>query len=319
MSENRIQIPIIPYGLRPEETIVQIATALRNIDSVTTDVFQQIENNIDRFRNHLSGLKKRSEVVAAKVDQLAGRNVATTVYSHNKFPTKNDDFDTMFRMDLNDLLDSEKVPISDKHQNAKYNKSSNTLKFYHMKNNIETFPKYEESILEQGLGMIPGDVEDVSSLLLFNTSEEIYNKYVMRDPLSVDVVSSPVIEENNPSKSIAAAPNSILNNYVFQNTEYFDSFYTPAYQEVPTIDVPLDLPDLPGIADNLKFNLALETSIAPSKQKTDTVGPVSTNEQVKAPVDNLDSRDVTTPVPKVETVPAQKAPSIEQSSSSSHV
>lgn len=263
-ANKRISIPIIPYGLRQEETIVQIATVLDDIDSLVTNIFQEIEANIHRHREYLISLQKRSKIIAAKVDKLAGQNVATTVYSHYKFPSEEPSFNTLFQLNLEPVERKPNVTIQSKFQHSKYNKSLNKLHFFHVKPDNDFIEK--ELIFQQGMDSIPADVNSLSSLLLFNTSENLYQKYVMIDPLAVVNNSRITIEEEKQKSDIAAAPNSILTDYVFQNKDYFKGFYTPAYEEVPTINVPVDLPDLPGIADDLKFNYKIQNPTAPSKQ-----------------------------------------------------
>lgn len=293
-TNKRISIPIIPYGLRQEETIVQIATVLDNIDSLVTNIFQEIERNIHKHREYLISLQKRGKIISAKVDKLAGQNVATTVYSHYKFPSEEPSFNTLFQLNLEPVEKKPNVTIQSKFQHAKYNKSLNKLHFFHVKADNDFIEK--ELIFQQGIGSIPADVNSVTSLLLFNTSENLYQKYVMIDPLAVVNNSRITIEEEKQKSDIAAAPTSILTDYVFQNKDYFKGFYTPAYEEVPSINVPVDLPDLPGIAGDLKFNYKIQNPTAPSKQpqecqKLKTVEEISVDDLPVIPQFNISNSE----------------------------
>lgn len=273
-DDSRIKIPIIPYGLRQEETIVQIATALENINSVVTDVFQQIENNISRHKEYLTTLQKRSAIIESKVNKLAGKNVTTTLYSPHKFPVEGYHVDTLFEMNLKPLKKKVEVPIESKFQHVKYNKVPNKLQFFHVNSSVNR-TQNQSTNLEHGLGSLPPEISCVDSLFLFNTSQNIYEKYVMLDPLSASN-EKPVIEETEKT-DIAAAPTSIVNNEMYRNENYFTGFYTPAFEEVPSIDVPADLPDLPGIADDLKFSATI-APIAPSKQQPTDIKSKSIDE-----------------------------------------
>lgn len=265
-DDSRIKIPIISYGLRQEETIVQIAAALDNINSVVTDIFQQIENNISKHKEYLSTLQKRSAIIESKVNKLAGKNVTTTLYSHHKFPVDGYHVDTLFEMNLKPLKKKIEVPIESKFQHIKYNKVPSKLQFFHVNSAVNRVKNHSAS-LEHGLGCLPPEISCVDSLFLFNTSQNIYEKYVMLDPL---LASNDIqVPEESEKTDIAAAPTSIVNNEMYRNENYFTGFYTPAFEEVPSIDVPVDLPDLPGIADDLKFSAIVAPVISSKPQPTD--------------------------------------------------
>lgn len=71
-----------------------------------------------------------------------------------------------------------------------------------------------------------------------------YKKYVMLDPLGVVTKTRQVLEDEIKG-DLDAAPRSMCQEVVeFKIGENY--FYSPTLQEVPQLDVPLDLPDLPG-------------------------------------------------------------------------
>ena len=139
------------------------------------------------------------------------------------------------------------MPIESKFAHVKYNKVPSKLQFFHV-NSAET----AAASLQHGLGSLPAEIGYVDSLFLFNTAENIYERYVMLDPLAVGADKPAATQEAAEKTDIAAAPNSIVNSEAYRNENYFTGFYTPAFEEVPRIDVPADLPDLPGIADDPK-------------------------------------------------------------------
>lgn len=96
--KNKTEIRIIPFGLRQEETLVQIAKTMNNLETIVEDVFRGINNSIQQRRTELNRLKVRSESLNEKVNALsdAGKNSAITLYADSQFPRqrqqgKNDD------------------------------------------------------------------------------------------------------------------------------------------------------------------------------------------------------------------------------------
>lgn len=72
-----------------------------------------------------------------------------------------------------------------------------------------------------------------------------YKKYVMLDPLGLVTKTRQVLEEED-KVDLDAAPSSMSQQLLdFKGMESY--FYSPTLQEVPQLDVPLDLPDLPGM------------------------------------------------------------------------
>ena len=92
----------------------------------------------------------------------------------------------------------------------------------------------------------------VSSLLSFNTTENPYKKYVMLDPLAGAVTKTRSnLEEEE--EDIGAAPISITQGEALDRLSTQNYFYVPNLGDVPEIDVPAYLPDLPGIADDVSY------------------------------------------------------------------
>lgn len=77
----------------------------------------------------------------------------------------------------------------------------------------------------------------------------------MLDPLGFVTKTRQILEDEG-KREIEAAPQTMLQN---DQTEYKTSvnyFYSPTLEEVPQLDMPLDLPDLPGIITKFLFNLS---------------------------------------------------------------
>lgn len=54
-------------------------------------------------------------------------------------------------------------------------------------------------------------------------------------------------------EDIGAAPTTITNREELERGTADNYFYMPGLGEVPDIDVPVDLPDLPGVVDDITY------------------------------------------------------------------
>ncbi|KFO30889.1 WAS protein family like protein 1 [Fukomys damarensis] len=131
---------------------------------------------------------------------------------------------------------------------------------------VSTKPDPEEEA-EEGLGGLPSNISSVSSLLLFNTTENPYKKYVFLDPLAGAVTKTHVMLGTETEK-LFDAPLSISKREQLEQQVPENYFYVPDLGQVPEIDVPSYLPDLPGIADDLMYSADLGPGIAPSAPGT---------------------------------------------------
>uniref|UniRef100_A0A2K5C1L1 WASH1 WAHD domain-containing protein n=1 Tax=Aotus nancymaae TaxID=37293 RepID=A0A2K5C1L1_AOTNA len=125
-----------------------------------------------------------------------------------------------------------------------------------------------EDDAEEGLGGLPSNISSVSSLLLFNTTENLYKKYVFLDPLAGAVTKTHVMLGVEMEEKLFDAPLSISKREQLDQPVPENYFYVPDLGQVPEIDVPSYLPDLPGIANDLMYSADLGPGIAPSAPGT---------------------------------------------------
>ncbi|XP_018321109.1 WASH complex subunit 1 [Agrilus planipennis] len=251
-------VPVIPPNLRREETIVQIADTLEYLSNVTNDIFNRINNRIESNTRKLASIQERVNIADSKVEKLAGEKKAIQIFSSSKYPAANlnQKYISIFGKD---------DKIQPKHTKFKYKETVNTkeepsdrLEYYHVKSK-NTPADYET----KGLGKIPEDIEFFTDLLLYNTGKNLYQDYITLDPLE----NSEIPKQNNQSykSNIEDAPVSITDQTTLRSSDEDSYFYSPDLGEVPSLEVPLDLPDLPGIADDLRYEAAEESfGIAPS-------------------------------------------------------
>ncbi|XP_024203372.3 WAS protein family homolog 2 isoform X3 [Pan troglodytes] len=95
-----------------------------------------------------------------------------------------------------------------------------------------------------------------------------YKKYVFLDPLAGAVTKTHVMLGAETEEKLFDAPLSISKREQLEQQVPENYFYVPDLGQVPEIDVPSYLPDLPGIANDLMYSADLGPGIAPSAPGT---------------------------------------------------
>ncbi|KAK4871477.1 hypothetical protein RN001_015601 [Aquatica leii] len=291
-------VPIIPQNLRREETVIQIADALNYLSQVSNDIFNRINTRIETNSKHLLSISDRIEKAGLKVSNLKGAKKATQVFSSSKYPAV--DVHRQYKSVFSDAINLEIKRSKIKYKDVQVkNEPLPALEFYHVK-------VRNEDIFEDtgGLGNIPNDVASINDLLLYNTGKNPYKKYVISDPLQTSI--SVKKDDTSEAAEISAAPYSISDKTTLTRSATDSFFYSPDLGDVPTIDVPLDLPDLPGIADDLRYVDELGQGIAPSVTTTPNIPELPPVVEVPQ-VNQVDSIKLVPPpppppIPMIETV-----------------
>lgn len=251
-------IPVIPQNLQREDTIIQIAEALDYLREVSADILNRVNRRIASNEVYLSNISSRVNLVQKKIDKLSGAKKATQVFSNSKYPAVdvNKRYETIFHEEKPFPIQRYNVQYKNYNANNK-EEPLETLLFYHVK-----IKDHKHSLQFSGLGDIPKDITSVNDLLLFNSSTNPYDKYIISDTLQGSDQSKK--EEVLQSSEIGAAPASILDKNIQMKSVGQSFSYSPNLGQVPALDVPLHLPDLPGIADDLQFINEMGPGIAPS-------------------------------------------------------
>lgn len=84
--EGLYKINLISSDLSTEETILQIANSLDNLNGVVDDIFSRIMKRVNRNVEKTSDIKKRIEACNDKVTQVSGSANAIKVFSSAKYP-----------------------------------------------------------------------------------------------------------------------------------------------------------------------------------------------------------------------------------------
>lgn len=286
-------VPVIQSDLRHEETIIQAANSLDYLQQVITDVFDKIDARIEQNAQRISSINKRLEIANEKVDRLSKTNKAITIYAPAKYPGNSIFADIPVTFKSREV-DSFCAPDEDFEEpnvsiNRDYHVKSgldpidhkniqDKLKFYHVpQEKSNKFSITENLVYKAGLGNPPANIiTSIDALLLFDKPENPYANYRnaskmdSSDSYSTTSTSAQMAKKDLSSK-LDAAPFSISNRKL---TIKKDLFYTPGLQSAPEIDLPFDLPDLPGIADDISFNINVdENQIAPSNTNTGLMLP----------------------------------------------
>ncbi|XP_005729954.1 WASH complex subunit 1 [Pundamilia nyererei] len=257
-------VPLIQPDLRREEAVHQIADALMYLENISTDIFRRVSDSVEKNRHQLKSITDRIRLAQARVDKIKGSKKATKVFSSAKYPAPDR---------LQDYLSIFAGATDPSSQTRPRHRIQNKLRPFDEKalqEKLMYFPvcvrnkKKTEDETEEGLGSLPRNVSSVSSLLLFNTTENLYKKYVFLDPLAGAVTKTHTTLETEKEDKPFDAPLSITKREQLERQIAESYFYVPDLGQVPEIDVPSYLPDLPGIADDLSYSADLGPGFAPS-------------------------------------------------------
>lgn len=228
-------------------------------------------------RDRLSAVNNRVNLALARIEKVKGSTKATRVFSSSKYPAP-DQLETSKPLYTDVEADVENI----RHSRVKFESRIPTIDdklikdkrhFHHFSIDVDQLKRKqrqqereeqaEDDDAGEGLGRLPRVIPSVSSLLLFNTAENVYKKYVMLDPLAGVVTKTrKAVEEEEIG--IGDAPTTIAQREEMARMTRESYFYMPEIGEVPDIDVPVDLPDLPGVAGDMAYSADLGPSIAPS-------------------------------------------------------
>uniref|UniRef100_A0A4W5MGI0 WAS protein family homolog 1 n=1 Tax=Hucho hucho TaxID=62062 RepID=A0A4W5MGI0_9TELE len=257
-------VPLIQSDLRREEAVHQIADALLYLETISTDIFTRVSESVERNRCQLQSVTDRIRLAQARVNKIKGSKKATKVFSSAKYPAPER------LQDYSSIFSGATDPASQTRPRYRIQAKLRPLDDKALQEKLCYYPvcvsskKRLEDETEEGLGGLPRNISSVSSLLLFNTTENLYKKYVFLDPLAGAVTKTHTTLETEKKDKPFDAPLSITKREQLERQTAESYFYVPDLGQVPEIDVPSYLPDLPGIADDLSYSQDLGPGIAPS-------------------------------------------------------
>ncbi|XP_019509662.1 PREDICTED: WAS protein family homolog 1 [Hipposideros armiger] len=304
LAGQTFTVPLIQPELRREEAIQQVADALQYLQKVSGDIFSRISQRVELSRSQLQAIGERVSLAQAKIEKIKGSKKAIKVFSSAKYPAPErlQEYSSIF-MGAQDsgLQRRPRHRIQSKHRPLDERALQEKLKYFPVC--VSTKPEPEDEA-EEGLGGLPSNINSVSSLLLFNTTENLYKKYVFLDPLAGAVTKTHVMLGTETEEKLFDAPLSISKREQLEQQVPENYFYVPDLGQVPEIDVPSYLPDLPGIADDLMYSADLGPGIAPSAPGTIPELPTFHTEVAEPFKPNLEDGVLTPPPPPPPPAPA---------------
>ncbi len=272
MPVQSYNVPVVQPDLRKEESIIQIVDALEYLDAVANDIFSRISHRVAENRDDLVSINNRLCVAQAKIDKIRNSSSkATKVFSSPKYPApeKHQDYESVFH-EVNPLMRKvrkKRTVVNSRVQTVTPDMMRGKRKPYLIE--VDRRRNFRKGVemdnpeqLGEGLGSLPQHLPSVSSLLLFNTDENPYRKYVILDPLSgvKTKTRDKVLETDN----ISEAPSSIIKGEQLERGPKDTNLYVPVMGDLPELEVPTSLPFLQYVADDVEFDAGHGPSIAPS-------------------------------------------------------
>ncbi|XP_064105269.1 WASH complex subunit 1-like isoform X3 [Macrobrachium nipponense] len=273
MVHRQHEIPVLPADQNRVATVNNCVDVLLHLEKVIDSVFNSTITRLNETSKTLEDLKQRAANAQAKVEKLTGVTKATQVFSCAQFPG-GEKYEPYVPLQSN----TTPIPFTATPVKLKDGISispaalQEKLQFYHVRERQGAANKgrgLEEASQADGLGRLPPHLSSVSSLLLYNTTHNPYKKYMVLDPLGV--VSGTRGEEArsrsdtaNSGPTLHDAPTTLQEGDHLGIVKKDEYQYLPDLSDLPDLDLPMELPSLPGIANDLLYSADIGPTIAPS-------------------------------------------------------
>lgn len=280
---KEIKIPIIQSDLRHEEVHIQAIKIFEYLDAVVDQTFDRIDARISQNMGRIKLINQRIESAHRKIESFKETKKAITIFSPAKYPMsapakfKSTFADEKFnlKVDYNYKLDrigSFPDDFADK------------LQFFHVNKGP---PKHAQPNKHS----LIYNTKSINSIITFVNSENI----IINDPV---VGKKPELSHQRDNVDSRDETKDFSKfSTLMKNKGDGDNFnYSPNMNSAPELlELPMDLPDLPGIAGDISFNfLDAQQSIAPSMMSMNIIGdlPEFFAEELKVEPSTLKTIDV---------------------------
>jgi len=181
MPAQAYGIPVIFQDLRQEEALLQMFDSLEMLEKTMNDVYEKVATRVSVEVDRVSRVRQRLAVAKEKLTIIKGNEKATTVFSPAKYPAPRvlEDFVPMYNSihplsrivhpdyDLDD--DPEIISRGPRRPQEDFDF-------------LRRLTSHEREVDQKlGLGRLPGFLPTVSSLLLFNSSDNPYKEFKLID------------------------------------------------------------------------------------------------------------------------------------------
>jgi len=290
------QVSIIPTDLHHEETIIRAAQSLDCLNKTINSIFGRIDARLERNGAKVQQINERVMRAQAKINALVGSKKSIKIFAPARFPGSAilgnipATFPPVVAQEPMDppssSLDQQQPRLRNRDDEAASEQESaaglDSVSFHVRGEDQLEMPLVVERQMTNrtaGLGSLPA-VKSMPTLMRFNSNEFAYtggrngtiDLNAWKRTLPPQSSRRAAAHKTRPvaSELLAPAPHSLAHGTTKLATPAGDLRYTPAALAAPAIDVPLDLPDLPGIANDLQYEPVEEqTPIAPSHQFVD--------------------------------------------------
>lgn len=315
-------IPVIQPDLRHEETIIQIANAFDLLQQVITDVFDKVDERIKVNSKAVQNIDSRIDKINRKIDELSNNCESIDIQSPYDYPAVN-----LFKdIPMTLTMSNRKAIHLSRQYHIESGPDSNISKTYEKKLQFYYVrqPKHSTSsagsisskeahaYLESGLGSVPSYIDSINALLLFNKSENIFDKKMQKNLRRFEQSAvryyDPVLSEG-PGE-IEKAPVSITTRQLLNMRIRKNLFMATQWNDDEQIEIPIMLPDVSGPKDKKKKKIVQSseekiTEKIGEEQKAVQTKSVPPNETLNAKSQNeseasssvVDSAPVAPPIP----------------------
>ena len=265
MQSSSYYMPVVAQELPPVESLHTLFDNLKHLDAVVNDCFSRIQSRVNFEKTKISNICARIANCQTQVERIkANASKATTVYSIAKYPAPVTlpnyplTYSEFVEHGLTHVTRSE-YTLTREEQRARGERVDTSELFMKLTDASRKELALSVNSKQEGLGRLPSHLPSVSSILLFNTAENPYKKYVSLDNLE-GVIGK---DREKKSREVAAAPRTLIDGDILPVFAGQDFGFKPKMGDVPTFALPSMLPDLPGVAD-ISWSMDAKQSIAPS-------------------------------------------------------
>jgi len=271
---------------RPRVAAIKEALdSLTHLQNVIDHAFGKVSSRIKSIKNSVEQIVKRTDVCKQRIEMVSkNHDRATTCFSFAKYPCSHvRDVRFVFQKEGTEVLGIGQVePHMTEDDRCNQGSRCNTTALYlgltkasknkNSAKNARSKRRQEVQFEQEGLGKLPEFLPSVSSMLLFNSSENPYRKYSTIDNLVSSLLAKERRREKTDDNSLADAPVNLRMPLEWRlDGSKEDLKFKPKIDEseLPAFDFE-ELP-LPNIATDLVLDMtyANQQSIAPSNNILD--------------------------------------------------
>lgn len=240
----------------------------------------------------------RLETASKKIEGLKDSKKAIRIYSPAKYPVQLPKFTPTFpknqryegEIDFNYRIKNN--PAED-YATKKY---SDKLQFYHLKRAPRpTTPKPN----------LVFTTKSINSLITFINNENILLSESTAKIRVKDSVLAQSATNRNDETDFSRFSTLIRSKHDSENFHYF-----PGMNQAPEIELPEDLPDLPGIADDISFTLSSQDLIVPSLAKMNIINELPNVTDLIEAESNKKLQEMKNQEPSAQSVSVSAAPNV---------